>query len=96
MSEPDDQKKDGAWWEPAVAVFGEVTGWIVVPIIIALYLGKHLDEQQGTGNLYVLSLTGIAFVISCVGIGMIGARYIKQVEASNKNKKDSNGSTHSN
>jgi len=79
-------------WQPALAVFAEVSGWIVAPIIIALYVGKYLDEQQGTGNLYFLSLTGLAFIISCVGISFIGARYIKQVEESNKSKKQNNGS----
>ena len=82
----------GPWWKPAVAVFGEVTGWIVVPIIGALYLGRYLDEQQGTGNLYFLALTALAFIVSCVGIGIVGVKYIRQMEEDSKEKmKDQNG-----
>lgn len=80
------------WWKPAVAVFGEVTGWIVAPVVGALYLGRYLDEKQGTGNLYFLSLTALAFIISCIGIGIVGVKYIRQMEEDSKEKKkDQNG-----
>ena len=83
----------GPWWKEGVAVFGEVTGWIVVPIIGALYLGQYLDERQGTGNLYFLSLTLAAFIISSIGIGIVGVKYIKRVEKESQSKKNnSNGS----
>jgi hypothetical protein len=94
VNDPEKKNADEAnWWQPGLAVFGEVTGWIVVPIIIALYLGRQLDEQRGMGNLYFLSLTGTAFIISCTGIWRIGARYIKQVDESNKNKKKDGSSS---
>ncbi|MBU2229436.1 AtpZ/AtpI family protein, partial [Patescibacteria group bacterium] len=60
-----------AWWQPAVTIFGEVTGWIVVPIVLALFSGRYLDEKKGTEPWYFLSLTGVAFIISCVGITII-------------------------
>lgn len=97
----DTEKKDQAgtsagttdpdrWWQPGIAVFGEVTGWIVVPVIVALYLGRYLDEKQGTGNLYFFGLTILAFIISCIGIALMGKRYIKMVEESKKEKNNGN------
>ncbi len=78
--------KDFNQWKPALALFGEVTGWIVVPVLGALYLGKYLDEVQGTENLYFLGLTALAFIISCTGIGVIGVKYIRQMEQDQKAK----------
>ncbi len=87
-----DEKKELNWWQPAVAVFAEVTGWIVVPIIIALYLGNYLDARNGTTNFYFLLCIGAAFLITSCGIGMVAMKYIRQVEASNKKSNDRNTS----
>lgn len=46
----------------------------------ALYLGQYLDERQGTKNLYFLILTAAAFIITCTGIGILGVKYVKQME----------------
>ncbi|MBT7552922.1 AtpZ/AtpI family protein [bacterium] len=67
----------------ALTAFAEMTGWIAFPVIAALYLGRWLDQKQDTGSLYFLSLTALAFIISCVGIGLVGAKHLKVI-----NKKD--------
>jgi len=82
------EEPDGSWWRPAVAIFGEVTGWIVVPIIGALYLGRYLDERNGTANLYFLGLTFLAFIISSIGIGIVGVKYIRSIEVSSTKEKN--------
>lgn len=64
----------------ALTIFAETTGWIAFPVIGALFLGRWLDEKQGTYPLYFLSITGVAFVISSVGIGITGVRYMKKIE----------------
>ncbi|MFA6271755.1 MAG: AtpZ/AtpI family protein [Patescibacteria group bacterium] len=86
----EENKPQKAWWQPALAIFGEVTGWIVVPIICALFLGKYLDEKKGTEPWYFLGLTGVAFIISCIGITIIAGKYIKQIEKENKKKLNQN------
>ncbi len=68
------------WWQPGLEVFAEITGWIAAPIIIALYLGRWLDEKNNSEPLYYLSLTGVAFVVSCVGIVLVAGKYIKKME----------------
>lgn len=72
----------------ALTIFAETTGWIAFPVIGALFLGRWLDAKQGTDPLYFLSITGLAFIISSVGIGMTGVKYIKQIEAEDKKTKN--------
>ena len=87
-SVPPTTANDHPWWQQGVALFGEVTGWIVVPLIAALYIGKYLDKKQGTGILYFLSLTALAFIISCIGIARLGIKYIRQMEEQDRTKKN--------
>jgi F0F1-type ATP synthase assembly protein I len=82
---PGDKKKpEKAWWEPAMSVFAEVTGWIVAPIVAALFLGRYLDEKHNSAPWYYLTLTGIAFIISCIGIVIVAGKYIRQIDKENK------------
>jgi len=88
MEEDKDEKSDKAWWQPAMTVFAEVTGWIVVPIVAALFLGRYLDEKNDSSPWYYLGLTSVAFVISCIGIVIVASKYIRQIERENKEKKE--------
>lgn len=81
---PTKQQSDNAWWQPALAVFAEVTGWIVVPIVAALFLGKWLDEKYDSAPWFYLGLTALAFVFTMAGLVRIGTKYIKQVEGTTK------------
>ena len=84
----DPKKIEKAWWEPAMTVFAEVTGWIVVPIVAALFLGRYLDEKYDSAPWYYLTLTGVAFIISCIGIVIVAGKYIRQIERENQAKKE--------
>lgn len=84
----DKKQPEKAWWEPAMTVFAEVTGWIVVPIVAALFLGKYLDERHNSYPWYYLTLTGIAFIISTIGIIIVAGKYIRQIERESKGKKE--------
>ena len=45
--EQKDVNKDSKeWLKPALVLFSVLTGWIVVPVIIALFLGKYLDNKD--------------------------------------------------
>lgn len=78
---------DKDWWHQGVRMFAQATGWIAFPVIGALFLGQWLDQKYDTGQLYFFSLTALAFIISCVGIGMTGVKYMKEIENINKNNK---------
>lgn len=68
------------WWQVGLALFGQVTGLIVVPIILALYGGKALDRRFDTEPLLFIACTLLAITISTVVIIRIAMRSIKQIE----------------
>ena len=81
------------WWEPALKLFGEVTGLIAAPIVIALYIGRWLDERFGTDPIFFIGITALAMILSTIAIVRISTRYMKEME---KNDKKNNGNTTSN
>ena len=86
-------KANNEWLRQGMMMFAESTGWIAFPVIGALFLGRWLDEKQGTEPLYFLSITALAFIISSVGIGMTGVKYMKKIEREDAlKKKDENES----
>lgn len=82
-----EKKFQKPWWQPALVVFAEVTGWIAVPIIVALYLGRYLDEENNSEPWFFLGLTGVAFIISCTGMVIVAGKYIRQIEKEARFKK---------
>ncbi len=82
-----DQDKN-YWMSFSLKVFAESTGWIAIPVIAALYLGRYLDARQDSGNLYFFILTALAFVISCVGLARIGIKYMAMLDSGKEDKKD--------
>lgn len=83
-----DQPKT-AWWQPALTIFSEVTGWIVVPIVAALFIGRALDRKYGTDPWWFLGLTAIAFAITTVGIIRVTGKYLRQIEAEARKTRES-------
>ena len=83
-----DNKKVKAWWEPALIMFVRSSIWIAIPVIFALFLGKYLDRHYGTSPWAFLSLTGLAFIVSMIGIWKILKKYINDIESEIKNKKE--------
>jgi len=69
--EPKNQSDKGnnePWWRPGMALLFNVTGWIAGPVVIAVLIGKWLDEKYNTDPWILLSLVFIAFVFSMIGI----------------------------
>lgn len=83
----DKNKEQNDWLRLALTVFAETTGWIAFPVVGALFLGRYLDEKQGTEPLYYLSITASAFIISSIGIARVGVKYMKQIEKEEELKK---------
>ncbi len=86
----DKPKKIDPWWGPGLAVFAEVTGWIVGPIIVALYLGRYFDTKNNSEPWFFLSFTVFAFFISTYGIIKIANRFIKAAEEEIKKRNNNN------
>ncbi|MEI7709668.1 MAG: AtpZ/AtpI family protein [bacterium] len=74
----DDKKKLD--WKPALQIFMQVSSWVIVPVILALIVGKALDAHFGTEPWIFLGLTGVAFIFSIYGIVRVVGRYMKTLE----------------
>lgn len=62
-------KKDGqAWWQPAVMMFLRFSYWIFAPVLIAVFVGKWLDNKCNTEPIIFLATVGLAFLISMFGL----------------------------
>ena len=85
----EDNKKN-AWWEPAVEIFSQVSGWIAGPVILALIVGKYLDGRFDTKPWIFLGLTGIAFLVSTFGIVQAVGKYMNKITKEDKQIKDVN------
>jgi len=84
-----DQKENVPWWQPGILLFVQLSGWIVVPIIMAVFLGKWLDQKYNTKPWLFLATVIAAFVVSMLGIVKEANQAIKQMEKLN-NKDNTN------
>ena len=81
-----EQSQPKAYWQAGLMVFGQVTGWIVGPIVLALVIGKWLDQRWQTSPWFFLGLSAVAFAITAWGIVRLGKKYIKEAEEASQKK----------
>ena len=79
-----ESKKNTVWWKPALEIASLVSAWIVGPIVLALLVGKWLDENFHTAPIIFLSLTIMAFLVSSFGIVRAIRKYIREIETLEK------------
>jgi len=82
-----DKEHKPPFWQPALAIFSQVTAWIAAPIVLALFAGKALDEKYNSAPWFFLGLTVVAFIFSCVGIVRITMKYTRKIEKEIRDKK---------
>jgi F0F1-type ATP synthase assembly protein I len=70
----------GPWWKPAMQILGDVSTWIVVPIVCALVFGKMLDAHYGTKPVIFLIFAGLGFLITCFGMYRAVKDYMKKIQ----------------
>lgn len=75
------------WWQPGIILFGRLSGWIVGPILIAVFVGKYLDQKYQTHPWLFLLSVGAAFIFSMFGIVRDSLREMKRIEKEEKDKK---------
>ncbi|MSU55541.1 MAG: AtpZ/AtpI family protein [Candidatus Taylorbacteria bacterium] len=68
------------WWKPAIEILGQVSMWVVVPIMASLFIGKYLDTRYGTSPWMFLTLSCIGFIISSFGIVRTTKDYLQKLE----------------
>ena len=74
------KSNNGPWWKPAIRIFGDVSTWIVAPIVLALIFGKILDTRYGTKPIIFLVFAGFGFLVTCFGMLRIVKNYIKNLK----------------
>ncbi len=85
-------KQNGTSWRQSnIVLFAKLNGWIVGPIIMALIVGKWLDDKYNIDPWSFLALIGFAFVVSIIGITKEALR-VMEVTAKTA-KKDSEKSS---
>jgi F0F1-type ATP synthase assembly protein I len=68
------------WWKPGIVIFTKVLAAVVVPIVLALFIGKWLDTRYGTSPWIFLGLTAVSFVISLVTIYRSLTKYMESLK----------------
>jgi hypothetical protein len=76
-----------SWWQPSVVLFGRLSGWIAFPVILALFVGKWLDQKYQTEPWLFLLSVGLAFVTSSIGIVKEASVAMKSISDSEKKDK---------
>ena len=65
----------------------QITGWVVGPIILSLFLGRWLDNKYQTEPWLFLGCMLTAFIITSIGIARVSIKYIKNLEKEAESKK---------
>ena len=61
-------------------IFGDVSTWIVVPIVCALVFGKMLDAHYGTKPVIFLIFAGLGFLVTCFGMYRVVKDYMRKIQ----------------
>ncbi|MFH1427069.1 MAG: AtpZ/AtpI family protein [Patescibacteria group bacterium] len=62
------QTKEKVWWQPAIVMFARLSGLIVIPVILGVFIGKWLDKKFNSEPWLFLACVGFAFIISMFGL----------------------------
>lgn len=64
METPQKDTQQKPWYRDALMMFARLSGWIVGPLVVALVVGKWLDDKFGTEPFIFVGLTVLAFVVA--------------------------------
>ena len=78
--------REAPWWRDGVLIFVKVSAYIAVPIILASFAGKYLDEKYNSGNLIFFCLIIIAFISTMYLIWREVKVYKNKIEAPTQRK----------
>ena len=81
-------QNESPWWQPSILLFTRLSGWIGGPIIIALFVGKWLDQKYDTAPWLFLVTVGFAFIVSSIGIVKEATKAMKEIEKNAKKDKE--------
>ena len=82
MQQSNRQREQESWWKPGFVLFSRLSGWIGGPVILALFVGKWLDQRYHTEPWLFLASVGTAFLLSLAGIVWEAEKAMKEIENS--------------
>jgi len=68
----DEKKINARWWQSGALLFLKLSGWIAGPVILAVFIGKFLDNIFHSSPWLSLLAIGITFIFSMVKIVQLG------------------------
>lgn len=68
----------------ALALFFELSAWIAIPVIAALFIGKWLDGKWNSEPTFTLISIGVAFITTVAGIIRKGKKLMKEGDKDKK------------
>jgi F0F1-type ATP synthase assembly protein I len=75
---------NNSWWQPGLLLFFRLSGWIGVPVLIGVVVGKWLDRKYGTEPwLFILSV-GASFILSMFGMIKEAMKAMKEIDKNEK------------
>jgi F0F1-type ATP synthase assembly protein I len=79
-----ENKSKVVWWQPGMELFLRLSGWIGGPIVVAIFVGKWLDQKYHSEPWLFLFSTAVAFLFSMGALIVIGAKEFARIEGKNK------------
>jgi len=83
----DPKKPNSSEWQKGLGLAMQLSGWLIGPLLLALFLGQYLDEKYQTAPLFFLILTGLAFLATAGGMTLETIKYMKGLEKELKKSK---------
>ncbi len=82
------ENKEVPFWQPGLLMFSRMSGWIIGPIILGIFLGKWLDRRYDTEPWLFLGAVGLAFIISMVGLVKDAFKEMEKLSKDDKGDSD--------
>ncbi|MFA6322468.1 MAG: AtpZ/AtpI family protein [Candidatus Buchananbacteria bacterium] len=76
------------WWDNGLKFSFVLSGWLVGPLVLSLYIGQWLDEKYQTKPWLFLFSVGLAFCLTCFGLVLEAIKFIKAIEKESLEKKE--------
>ena len=66
-------------YKQVIFLLGTLTAWIVIPLLIARFVGFWLDKKFGTAPWLFLACVAIAFLFSMIGIVKKAKQFMNKI-----------------
>jgi F0F1-type ATP synthase assembly protein I len=85
-SQDQKEKRDNTYWQAGLSLFVQISGWLVAPLVAALFLGNWLDQKFNTKPWWLFICLGVAFVITIFGLIRETLKFSKKIEEEARKK----------